>query len=261
MVGKTKASTTAYILTFHHRLIARQAQPGQFVQILTTPGIEPFLPRPMSVFSTEPRQGTFSILFAVVGPGTARLAGLATGAELPVLGPLGNTFTLPDGCRHVLLVAGGVGLPPLDFWARRLITNKNTTPPNITLLVGARNAAARLRLPKIAGVRRAWSTDDGSFGFHGNVVQLLDKTYSEKSWSPAEMMVYGCGPAPMLRALQVWLAQNQCRGQLSLEEMMACGFGVCSGCVVAANPARDGYDKYKRVCYDGPVFDAREVLL
>ncbi len=261
MVRKTKASATAYILTFLHRPIARQAQPGQFVQVLTAPGIEPFLPRPMSVFSTVPRQGTFSILFAVVGRGTAQLAGLDAGAELPVLGPLGNTFTLPDGCRHVLLVAGGVGLPPLDFWARRLMANKKKSPPDITLLVGARSKTERLRVPKIDGVQRLWSTDDGSFGFHGNVVQLLDKAFSEKKRSPAETMVYGCGPVPMLRALQGWLAQNHCRGQLSLEEMMACGFGVCSGCVVAANPACDGYDKYKRVCYDGPVFDAREVLL
>ncbi len=261
VVRKTSANKTSYILHFEQPQIARRGKPGQFVQILTTSSLDPFLPRPMSIFSTDPKRDTFSILFTSIGKGTKRLAQLTTGVELSIVGPLGNTFTLPGKCRHVVLVAGGVGLPPLDFWARQLMAGKKSSTLEITMLVGARSAAERLRIPKTKGVRRIWSTDDGSAGFHGNVVQLLQKMQTKTPWPSESTTVYGCGPLPMLRALQNWLLENNYAGQLSLEEMMACGYGVCSGCVVASRPAREGYEKYKRVCYDGPVFDAREVIL
>jgi len=261
LVHTTSINKTLRILVFHHLQIARNARPGQFVQILTSIGLEPFLPRPMSVFSTQPREGTFAILCAVIGPATERLARLAIGDELPIIGPLGNVFTFPRNCEHAVLVAGGVGLPPLDFWARRLNTIKRKNPPEITLLIGARSNTERPRIAKINGVRRWWSTDDGSFGFHGNVVQLLQHLHTENRWPIEKTVIYGCGPRPMLQALQKWIIENDYPGQLSLEEMMACGFGVCSGCAVPVRPAREGYEKYKRVCYDGPVFDAREVFL
>jgi dihydroorotate dehydrogenase electron transfer subunit len=261
MVRQVALSGTSRILHFHQQQIARRGKPGQFVEILTVPGLDPFLRRPMSIFSTDPAKGTFAILFAVVGPGTRWLDQLTTGAELSIIGPFGNTFSLPRGCRHAVLVAGGVGLPPLDFWARRLATAQRKTPLQLTMLIGARCAAARLRVPRIKSVRRHWSTDDGSSGFHGNVVELLDQISRQKKWEPKHATIYGCGPAPMLRALQNWMIEHQFHGQLSLEEMMACGFGVCSGCVVRSNPEQEGYDRFKRVCYDGPVFDSREVLL
>ncbi len=213
----------------------------------------------MSIFATDPQKGTFAILFVAVGPGTVNLAQFKVGSELSIIGPFGNTFSLPRNCKQAIMVAGGVGLPPLDFWARRLTAANRKSPLDITMLIGARTNAERLRIPRIKTVRRFWSTDDGSSGFHGNVVELLQKMHREKKWPPAETAIYGCGPKPMLRALQVWMVRHHFSGQLSLEEMMACGFGVCSGCVVATRPECEGYERFKRVCYDGPVFDAREV--
>lgn len=259
LVRRISLNKTSRIYFFHHPQIARRGKPGQFVQILTTPDIEPFLRRPMSILATEPAKDLFSVLFAIVGSGTEHLAQLTAGDEVAVLGPLGNTFSLPRSCKQAILVAGGVGLPPLDFWARHLTTKGRKSGLDITMLVGARTDAERLRLPRLKTIRRLSSTDDGSAGFHGNVVELLQKVHGEKQWPASETMIYGCGPKPMLQALQEWLLKNKYAGQLSLEEIMACGFGVCSGCVVASRPEREGYEKFVRVCYDGPVFDAREV--
>ena len=121
--------------------------------------------------------------------------------------------------------------------------------------------AERIRTPRITSVRRIWSTDDGSFGFKGNVVELLKDVHRRENWPPSAMAVYGCGPTPMLKALQGWMLDKGYGGQLSLECLMPCGFGVCSGCVVESRPDKTGYDRFVRVCYDGPVFDVGEIKL
>ena len=261
LLKKRFLSDTVVVHTFHHPHIARRGKPGQFVQILTSSGIEPYFRRPMSIFATDPEKETFSVLYAIVGPGTRHLAGTAIGEKLSIIGPLGNTFSIPRRCRHAVLVAGGVGLPPLDFWARHLRAAKKKKLLQVTMLVGARSDAERICTPHIKSVRRLWSTDDGSFDLRGTVIDLLRKVHSEENWPREETAIYGCGPAPMLKALQKWMLSHGYRGQLSLEELMLCGFGVCSGCVVEARPAKQGYDRFRRVCYDGPVFDAREVSL
>jgi len=215
----------------------------------------------MSVYATDPSAGTFSILFAVVGKGTGNLMQIKHGEELGVHGPLGNAFTLPRGTKRMILVAGGVGLPPLDFWARSVATSAKKKIPEIQLLFGARTADQIIRTPRTKSVRYHFATDDGSRGFHGTVIDLLAHLKQKASWTVETTVIYGCGPTPMLKALQSWIIKNNFEGQLSLEELMPCGFGVCSGCVVPARPADEGYDRYVRVCHDGPVFGAREIAL
>ena len=253
---------TIVIHTFHHPRIARQGKPGQFVQILTSAEITPFFRRPMSIFATNPRKETFSILCAVVGLGTRLLAKAAVGDELSIVGPLGNTFSLPRRCSHVVLVAGGVGLPPLAYWARHLIAAKpKGVRPQVTVLAGARSNAERICIPPIKSARCFWSTDDGSYGFKGTAIDLLKKVHGEENWPADGTAIYGCGPTPMLKALQEWIMEAGYWGQFSLEALMPCGFGVCSGCVVEARLEQEGYNRFRRVCYDGPVFGAREVIL
>jgi len=262
LLAVRRLSDSVFLQVYGQAHIARGAKPGQFVQMQTSAGLDPFFRRPMSIFAAEPKQGTFSVVFAVVGKGTRRLALAKVGDELAVIGPLGNTFTLPRRCSHAILVAGGVGLPPLDFWARHLLrTGGKKAKPEVTLLLGARSDWERIKVPAARGIRRLWSTDDGSFGFRGTVVDLLKKLHTEERWPVEETAVYGCGPTPMLRALQEWVLAQGYRGQLSLEGLMPCGFGVCSGCVVSGRPEREGYERFVRVCYDGPVFEAGEVSL
>ncbi len=260
LVSRKKIRPTIYCDTFHLPAIARRAKPGQFVQIRAGSGFEPFFRRPMSIFAADSEGGTIDILYAVVGTGTRHLAALRKGDEIPIFGPLGNWFILPRGCRQVILVAGGVGLPPLVYFARAILQNRRR-PPEILLLAGSRANETRLQIPATVGVRRLWCTDDGSFGYHGTVMGLLTSLHAEDRWPVESTAVYGCGPTPMLAALQQWLLNTGYPGQLSLEEMMPCGFGVCSGCAVKAGPAATGYDTYKRVCHDGPIFDVREVQL
>ncbi len=261
LVRTTRLTAAAVTQTFYHPYIARLGKPGQFIQIQTTPGIEPFFRRPMSIYHTAPKRGWFSVLFATVGTGTRLLSRLKKGDEISIVGPLGNTFCRSPGRKRAVLVAGGVGLPPLHFWARHLAARKRNRPAEIILLIGSRSMADRLRVPRIPGVRSYPATDDGSIGHHGTVIDLLKKLADKSGWSAADTAVYGCGPTPMLKALQEWIIRGGYWGQVSLEEMMPCGFGVCSGCAVPARPARDGYDRYLRVCHDGPVFSAAEVQL
>ena len=257
-----RLSSSVLLHEYRHAAIARHARPGQFVQMQTSPGLEPFFRRPMSIFGADSRKGVFTVVFAVVGKGTRCLARARVGDELSVVGPLGNWFILPRGCTHAVLVAGGVGLPPVDFWARNLVGSKKPASRlRVTLLIGARSDRERIRVPAVPGVQRAWSTDDGSFGFRGTVIDLLRKRQQEEDWPVAGTAVYGCGPIAMLKALQAWMIEHGYWGQLSLEGLMPCGFGVCSGCVVRSARAEEGYEKFLRMCHDGPVFDVAEVSL
>jgi len=260
LVSRKKIRSTVYCDTFHLPAVARRAKPGQFIQVLSNPGLEPFFRRPMSVYAADPQQGTFSILYAIIGTGTRHLADLRKNDEITIFGPLGNWFTLPRGCKQVVLVAGGVGLPPLEFFARDLCYRRKN-PPHIVLLAGSRDNQSRLQTPKIPKITRHWCTDDGSFGHHGTTIDLLQSLHQKEAWPIATTAMYGCGPTPMLRALQQWTLAAGYAGYVSLEEMMPCGFGVCSGCVVPAGPGATGYDTFKRVCHDGPIFDVREVQL
>jgi NAD(P)H-flavin reductase len=173
-----------------------------------------------------------------VGPGTNRLCELAPGDELVVVGPLGNGFTRPRDGREPLLVGGGVGIAPLAIWQDEL-------GPHTKVLLGFRDSehaagAALLRHPNLA-------TDDGSVGHHGLVTELLEDELDERA---EELVIYACGPPPMLEAVRAICVERAVPAQLALESGMACGFGACFGCVVAT------VDGYVRLCLDGPVLDA-----
>jgi len=198
----------------------------------------PYLPRAFSVARWRDDEAHY--LLEDVGPGTNRLCELEAGDELLVLGPLGQGFRAPQEGRRALLVGGGVGIAPLAIWQDEL-----DTPASVIL--GFRDAhhaegAALLRDAEVA-------TDDGSVGHHGYVTDLLARELSE------HVEVYACGPPQMLEAVRALCEEHAVPAQLALESGMACGFGACFGCVV---PTRDG--GYMRVCVDGPVVDAAELV-
>ncbi len=227
--------------------LAALAQPGQFLNIRVSAANSPLLRRPLSIHWVE--EGRVEILFQVVGQGTEILARVRTGEMLDVQGPLGRGFDPDPGDRTPVLVGGGIGIAPLGFLAQHLEGRK------VLALLGARNrevlgCSGGTRLDGLGVAIRA-ATDDGSLGQQGLVTELLSEV-------PANGLIYACGPGPMLRAVARYALEKGIRCQVSLEEHMGCGVGACLGCMCRGLSAA-GESVYKRVCADGPVFDAREV--
>jgi dihydroorotate dehydrogenase electron transfer subunit len=246
---------------FHQPQVARHAKAGQFVHILPAPGHQ--FRRAFSVYGTDPRAGTYDILHQVLGIGTRSLATDPIGSELDTLGPLGNRFTQPPKGFTAVLVGGGLGMAPLRLWTLELLekTKKHKNAPRPVMVLGIRHkslAVSPYQFNKL-GMRPVWASDDGTKGFHGTAVGLLDHMLRSGTLDAGRISVYGCGPEPMMSALAKLCAAHQSFCEVSLERSMPCGYGVCMGCVVQGVNG-SGYDTYKRVCRDGPVFNASKIV-
>lgn len=236
------------LATGYHRInlqapaIARLAVPGQFVQVFMTSRHSPMLPRPFSIYRADPGAGELTLLVEIKGRGTALLAEVSAGAALKLLGPLGRGF--PSTPPHSVLVAGGMGIVPLAFLAAF------TEEPK-TLIYCARTAGLlvcpRPELDR-PGLNIIEATDDGSRGEQGTAADLLSRRIEGAG------AVFACGPRLMLAAVNKICRRSGVKAWFSLEERMACGIGACLGCAVATTGG------YRRVCRDGPVFPAEEVI-
>jgi len=230
--------------------IAREVQPGQFVQVRVSDGSDPFLRRTFSVYDADVERGTFSLMVDMIGPGTEKLCRQNRTRTVSVIGPLGRSFDFREVAdAPVWYVAGGVGAAPLLFLAHTL---QGRGSSGHTMFFGARDRLTHALYDHLFGdvPRVLFSSDDGSVGYHGFVSELLEKELQHER--PAVM--YVCGPHPMMKAVAAIALRNDIPCQVSLEERMACGIGACYGCAV---PLVDG--RMVRSCVDGPVFDAREV--
>ncbi len=226
--------------------VATQARAGQFVHIRTAGNPEqwdPLLRRPMSLLRVDPTTDEGLILVQNVGRGSAWLLERKAGEALDLLAPLGNAFTVTGNQRHLLMVAGGVGIAPLIMLADEELPKG----AEIVLLIGTQTAEKHLPLhylPEQIEVLRA--TDDGTLGHHGFVTDLMP---GYLDWADG---IFACGPNPMFRSLRAKVQQH--RGartppvQLCIEQQMGCGMGVCLGCVVETTRG------YERTCTEGPVF-------
>ncbi len=209
---------------------------GQFVDI-SVPGL--FLRRPISVCDVE---GTvLTLIYKVVGEGTRKMAAMAAGEELNLLTGLGNGYTIKNAGARPLLVGGGVGVPPLYYLAKQLRAQGLT----VRVLLGFNTANEVFYEQEFndLGCEVVVTTADGSHGTKGFVTAALDGQQS---------YYYACGPMPMLRAL---IAAAGTQGEVSMEERMGCGYGVCVGCTIQTTQGN------KRVCKDGPVFEAGDLLI
>jgi dihydroorotate dehydrogenase electron transfer subunit len=238
-------------------IIARTAQPGQFLEVKVSVAAEPLLRRPFSIHRLN--NATVEILFEVLGAGTKLLAEKKRGQYLDIIGPLGNGFDYRvqgAGCRVHLLVAGGMGVAPLFPLAEKIKSHKVTKSQNhkVLVLIGAKTKKQILceNEFKKLGCSVKIATDDGSKGFKGYVSDLLKKFLSTVNCQLST--IYACGPGPMLREVAAVAKKYNIPAQVSLEEHMACGIGACLGCVVNTQ------DGFKRVCKEGPVFDAKEIV-
>ncbi len=236
--------------------ISAQARPGQFVNVLVNTTVTPLLRRPMSIAHVIGT--TFGLIYKVLGRGTRELSTWKAGHKADVLGPLGNGWQATDDQLPVL-VGGGVGIAPINFLHQQL--SQAGSPHQ--LIMGARNRSEHfLRHDPAAGI--TLTTDDGSAGITGTVIAGLEATLSRQDH--VAVALFGCGPPGMLRALQAFALERGLPCQLAVEEMMACGIGICMGCSVEC---RDGGStgttgarrRFRLACLDGPVFSAGVLVL
>lgn len=257
MVENRALGAGAYLLSIKLKL-KQFPHPGEFLHIKpTSEGLDPLLRRAFSIFDYDEKTGIIEVLYKVFGRGSAILSRVAPGQVLDLLGPLGNGFPLPDKSKNLLLVGGGVGIPPIYLLAKTCLNNGHD-PKKMTFLMGfgkAEDCRMGERVEKLP-IAQKMSTDDGSRGHKGFVSDLLRELLAG-GLAGENTVIYSCGPEGLLKAVQALAREFKTPCYLSLESIMPCGVGTCLGCVVK----QVGEDKYQRVCREGPVFEAGEVEL
>ena len=259
VIDRREPAPGIVILGLHAPALVSACRPGHFVMAISPAGTQAAVA--LGVY--EARDERVSLMLIDAGPRTRALAGLAPGDTLELLAPLGNGFFLDDLPEHVGIVAGGVGLASVLLAAEEIVKRGKRA----TLYYGARTARALVDrdLFAAAGCAIECATDDGTYGHHGYVTDLL-RTGDVPS------LLLACGPTPMLRSLARVAGERGVRAQLSLEETFACGVGACWGCVIpldrasaqAPNFPEAGADEsrsyvHARICKEGPVFWAHEL--
>ena len=239
-------------LILHAPEIAAQAKAGQFVHLLVPDGAH-VLRRPISLMAFDPAAGTLTLAIQPKGRGTQLLCAARPGDSLRALGPLGNGFDA-KGAKCVYFVGGGVGVAPICGAMDAVLADADAAAQSRAFF-GFRSASCAYGMTQAPCTVTAVS-DDGSLGEKALVTAPLAAAIAGKR----PELIMACGPLPMLRAVQKMALELEIPCQLSLEERMGCGIGACLGCSVKC-PTEDGGFVYRRVCRDGPVFDAKEVLL
>lgn len=226
--------------------------PGQFAMLSVEGTEDMLLPRPFSIhdFDKDGDASWLDFLFKVVGKGTALLAHLTVGSPIKILAPLGNGFPDPPPGYKIIIVAGGMGIAPLFPLVLRLRTSQSS----ITVLYGAKSQEDLVCLPElldIGTISVKITTEDGTQGEKGRVTHLLKH---EKNKGEPKTVLYACGPEPLLKIVSDFARKLKVPCWISIERLMACGVGACLSCVVMSS------EGYKRVCCDGPIFDAKDIV-
>jgi len=235
-----------YLLKVFSPQLTSIIKPGQFLNIRVTERVYPLLRRPFSVCDVDGEH--LYLMFNILGEGTNILAHKPIGSDLDILGPLGNGFNLDGDYETAVIVAGGLGAAPFPYLTRKLNGKKN-----ILSFIGGRTKDDVITY-NLMNVKEA--SDDGSLGFKGNVVQLLNQNLDLLKSKKIKM--FACGPTVMLRALKEFCLKNEFECEASTECAMACGFGICQGCPIESTTESD---KYLLVCKDGPVFNIKDVII
>ena len=243
VIGQRLLNSSTKLIDVYAPEIASQAVPGQFVNVQVCKNTAPLLRRPVGVAGVNKAQGTFTMIYRIIGEGTHILADVCAGDVLSIVGPLGHGFDM--SAAKPLLVGGGLGLAPLLFLAEGFGEGK------ADILMGGRTADELFWTKLYEGLcpNVYLTTDDGSAGVKGTVMAKLPELLVEGGYD----CVYVCGPVPMMRAVANACLEAGMKCQVSLEKYMACGLGACLSC------ACEGIGKRIKVCKDGPVFWAEEV--
>ncbi len=227
-------------LSFGSKKVSRGVLPGQFLNLKITPSLDPFLRRPFSYYRVEGER--VEVLYEALGRGTSLLSHFTKGGRVRVMGPLGREFSRDIGMKKRILIGGGVGVPPLVFLAERYGCHR--------FFIGTRKQDQILpdhEMKKI-GKQVFYTTEDGSYGTKGLVTQLLEKLLKEGKGNPDQYFIQTCGPNPMMEKVMEIADQFGVAGEASWDETMACGVGVCLGCMVHTKKG------WTPSCTEGPVF-------
>ena len=246
IVSQTMLADGIFDMELQAEEIAAQAKPGQFISVYVNDKSK-ILPRPISICGIDAEKGILRIVYRIAGEGTKQMSSYQKGDSVKILGPLGNGFMMKKD--RAILIGGGIGIPPMLELAKQLDGPKS-------IVLGYRDNEMFLKDEFEAYGDVFVSTEDGSVGMKGNVIDAIKEQGVEGN------VIYACGPTPMLKGIQAYAAENGIEAQISLEERMACGIGACLACVCQSKEVDDhSHVCSKRVCKDGPVFDAREVVL
>ena len=244
IVSQQCIGTDIYDMVLSFPKGAKEARPGQFIAMYCEDGTK-LLPRPISICGIDAEAGTLRVVYRIAGEGTRLFSQMKAGDSLEVMGPLGNGFTMKD--KKAIIVGGGIGIPPMLELAKQLDCEK-------TVVLGYRDELF-LKEEFEACADVAVATEDGSAGTKGTVIDAIEAAQVSGE------IIYACGPMPMLKALAEYADAHGMEAQISLEERMACGIGACLGCICKTKE-KDHHTNVNntRICKDGPVFDAKEVV-
>lgn len=235
-----------YSLWLHAEEIAKEARPGQFVSVYCQDESR-ILPRPISICEIDKESGRIRLVYRAAGEGTKEFSEYDSGDTLEIVGPLGNGFPLDRGYEKVFLIGGGIGVPPMVELAKQL-------PGEKLVISGYRGGELFLKEELSRNAELYVATEDGSAGTKGNVIDAIRENHLTAD------AIFACGPTPMLKALKAYAQEQGIDCYLSLEERMACGIGACLACVCKSMDIDEHTNvKNKRVCKDGPVFEAEEI--
>ena len=240
ITGNRRLNEQFYVLTASSAHPLPEILPGQFVQALVPDSPSTFLRRPLSIHDVDAEANTISLLVQIAGPGTRHLSRFKPGETINLVYPLGSSFTLPLPGERVLLTGGGCGMAPLLYLGRR-IKEAGVEP---VFALGFRNMSRVLEHDEFKKLGEVHiSTEDGSLGHHGFVTDI--PVFIENDWD----RVYSCGPEPMMKAVAALCHKRNTFCEVSLENLMACGIGVCLCCVVQTTSGN------VCSCTEGPVFN------
>ncbi|MCX8063954.1 MAG: dihydroorotate dehydrogenase electron transfer subunit [Candidatus Hydrogenedentes bacterium] len=250
VTSHTEVAPEHFRLVLKNKELAEVSQPGQFVMIEVTETWDPFLRRPMSI--ERMFSDSISILYKVVGKGTKLLSSIRVGEKISVQGPLGNSFPIDLDFKDFFIVGGGIGIAPFPGLAEKIIRIRGG---NLHVIIGAKTHSQVLceRDFREMGCRVYVVTEDGSAGEKGLVTDVLDKLKVE-----VHSVVYACGPIQMIKKVHQICEERNWICYASLEAEMACGIGVCLGCVVPVKYEIEN-EMMARVCKEGPIFDTRVI--
>ena len=254
VVKQQELGAGIFDLTLQTKDIAAVAKAGQFVSVYSNDPSK-LLPRPISLCGIDKEKGQIRLVYRVTGEGTGteEFSKLKEGDSVKILGPLGNGFTVEEG-KTAFLNGGGIGVPPMLQLAKDI--NAAGDVPKMQIIMGYRDENTFLLDEFKEQAESFVSSDNGAVGTKGTVVDAI------KANNLKADVIYACGPTPMLRALRDYADENGMTCYISMEERMACGIGACLACVCKTKE-KDHHTNVnnKRICKEGPVFNAKEVEL